>query len=463
MVQMEKRETIGIDLISILINGQTATNNNYLEMQAYYEGIHSILDRKVTDTNQPNNKLVNNFPGYIVDVSLGYFMGKPVAYNSLNDALMEALQDILDTNDEADENIELAKKAGIKGTAYELLYMDEDSNIRFGVSNPENIILVYDNSINPEPQFALRYYLVLDPLKPTAIESATMYVELYTTEKIYYYERKGSTGALLFTKEEAHQFGGVPVVEFPNNDERCGDFEKVLSLIDAYDLNQSNSANTFEYNDDAILKIKNMSGTNSDDLAKMKKQKAVLVEADGDVDWITKAMNDVAVENFKSRLQKDIHRFSNTPNLTDESFAGNLTGIALEFKLWGLEQNASQKERKFKRALQKRFELILNVLRVKSKEYDWRDINIIFTRNMPMNVPDLVEMVVKLKGIISDKTLFALLPFVEDPDEEIKLMAQDFDLDDDETDTKTDETEPEEEVVDPEAIEEEQIPNDQEA
>jgi len=187
----------------------------------------------------------------------------------------------------------------------------------------------------------------------------------------------------------------------------------------------------------------------------MKKKRAVMVEADGDVGWVVKTENDTANENYKNRLQKDIHRFSNTPNLTDEAFAGNLSGVALQFKLWGLEQNASQKERKFKRALQRRLELIMNVLGIKGKDFDWRDINIVFTRNMPMNVPDIVDMVVKLKGIISDKTLFSLLPFVEDPDEEIEMMDQSIDLDEIDLSEDDEEEEPGEEVMETEAEDEE--------
>ena len=147
------------------------------------------------------------------------------------------------------------------------------------------------------------------------------------------------------------------------------------------------------------------------------------MDGDGDASWLTKTMQDTATENYKTRLQTDIHRFSMTPNLTDENFAGNLSGVALEFKLWGLEQLAVYKERKFKRALQRRIELLCNFLKLKTdKEDDWRTININFTRNIPMNIPDVVDMVVKLNGILSQQTLLARLPFIDDPAKELEQI-----------------------------------------
>jgi SPP1 family phage portal protein len=73
----------------------------YKHLQAYYEGRHDILNKTVSDESKPNNKLVNDYPGYIVDLITGYFMGKPVAYSSKsgNDAYLQALQDIFDYND----------------------------------------------------------------------------------------------------------------------------------------------------------------------------------------------------------------------------------------------------------------------------------------------------------------------------------------------------------------------------
>ena len=434
-------ELSGKDIAKI-IKDRDATNNRYITLKNYYKAYHAVLDRRITDPARPNNKLVNNFPGYITDVNVGYFMGKPVTYAPVEGAekVKEEIQNVFDYNDEQAENAQLAKTASIKGTAYELLYVDEDANARFNIVEPDNMILVYDDKITPSPLYALRYQ----------IKDKMTYAELYTKEEIIQFEGEGDE--LNEVGRDSHPFLEVPVVEYPNNDEAQGDFEKVLTLVDGYDKSQSDTANDFEYFADAYLKIKNMSGTNGDDVADMKAKRVILVEGDGDADWLTKTIQDTAMENYKTRLQTDIHTFSMTPNLTDESFAGNLSGIALQFKLWGLEQVASQKERKFKRALQRRIELLCNFLGFKNKEIDWRSLDITFTRNIPMNLTDAVKTVVDLNGILSQETLLAQLPFISDPTKEMERIKaeqiEDVDLDepigDDEAIELTDEGTPEE-------------------
>lgn len=386
----------------------------YTTLQQYYEGQHSILQRKMSSASSPNNKLVNNFPGYIADVNTGYFMGKPVTYSAEEekgaDQLKKDIQDIFNNNDEQAENAKLAKIASIKGKAYELLWMDEESAPKFAAVDPENMILVYDDKIIPTPLYGIRFKVV----------DKKTYAELYTRDTITQFEGEGEE--LLQVGDAAHPFLEVPIVEYLNNDEGIGDFENVLQLIDAYDKSQSDSANDFEYFADAYLKIKNMSATTGENVSEMKKNRVILVDEDGDADWLTKNIQDTAMENYKNRLQADIHRFSMTPNLTDEAFAGNLSGIALEFKLWGLEQSAAQKERKFKKGLQRRIKLLCNFLGLHDKNYDWRSIVITFSRNVPQQLSDAVKAVVDLNGIVSRETLLALLPFIEDAKKEMERI-----------------------------------------
>jgi SPP1 family phage portal protein len=138
---------------------------------------------------------------------------------------------------------------------------------------------------------------------------------------------------LNFVEENTHVFGDIPVVEYKNNDEKIGDYEN------------------------------------------------------GQADWLTKNINDNHVENLLERVKKDIHKFSKPPALTDEHFSSNLSGVAIRFKLWGLEQDTVNKERKFKKGLQRRFELISSVIGIlDGKSFDYRDIKISFTRNIPTNI-----------------------------------------------------------------------------
>lgn len=396
--------------------------SRYKKLMSYYRGEHpGILTRPRLPASKPDNRIISNFPGYIIDVNLGYFMGVPVKYSSKTEDMkfIELLKNIFEYNDEHDENVELAKAMGIKGHAFELMYLDEDKQIRFDVVDPDGMILVYDSFITPNPLYAVRFWEEETP----DLTSKIFNVELYTADMIYRYSGTGIHN-LTLVEELPHPFGDVPVIEYFNNDERQGDFEKVIALIDAYDYSQSDTANDFEYFSDAYLKIRGMMGTDQETISEMKQNRVILVSGEGDADWLIKQINDAAIENYKTRLEKDIHKLSKVPNLTDEAFAGNLSGVALRYKLWGLEQNTAQKERKFKRGLQRRIELITNYYKAFDEFYDWRDIEITFTRNIPENIIDVMQVIINSKGIISDETIISHHPWVSDVTVELEKIER---------------------------------------
>ena len=156
----------------------------------------------------------------------------------------------------------------------------------------------------------------------------------------------------------------------------------------------------------------------------MKRERAVILEDGGDVGWILKTVDDTALENYKNRLREDIHLGANVPNMTDEAFGGNLSGVAVSYKLWGLEQICAIKERKFKRALQRRIELITHVLNLLGHNYDYRDLDMQFRRNKPQNILEQSQIIGNLSSMLPKETLLQLLPFVDNPKEELEKLEE---------------------------------------
>lgn len=408
------------EVVKKLINKHDT--KRYEMLQRYYEGKNdAISNRTKKDATKPNNKIINGYPSYIIDIIQGYFIGKPVTYSSMNENLVKELQDIFNYNDEQDENSELAKMAGIKGKAYEIVYIDENANLRFNEIDADNIIMVYDTKINPDVNFAIRYY----KSKNLITDRDELYAEVYTKDGIQYYKEENNTLILQDIKE--HYFGQVPVIEFLNNDEAIGDFERVISLIDAYDKSQSDTANDFEEFTDAFLCLVNLSGTEDEDIQKLKEDKVLLLDEKGQAEWLIKDINDAALENYKNRLKQDIHKFSKTPDMSDVNFSSNASGVAMAYKLLALEQVMATKERKFKRALQARLELIVTFLNCKGGNYDWRDVDITFTRNKPINVKEEVETAQMLKGFTSNSTALSQLPMIDDVSMELEKIEAEKD------------------------------------
>lgn len=401
------------------------------KLKDYYLGKHDILTREDKKDTAPDNRLVNAFPKYITDMHVGYFVGQPILYSANDlkseedDALLEKLMEIYKYNDEQEENLELAKMCSIMGKAYELMWVDDDANVRFNYIDPTEMFVIYDMSIEKKILYAVRFYEYDD----AGIN--TRYVEVYDKKTVRYYE---GVGGLKLAKETPHYYGDVPVILYENNKEQQGDFEPAMTLIDSYDLSASNTLNDMEQFTDAYLVLVNMLGTDDEDVKKLRDDRVLLIDDNGDAKWLIKDVNDAWVENYKNRTQRDIHKFSYTPDMTDENFGSNLSGVSLSYKLLAMEQLRSNKERKFKKGLQRRIELICNFLKITNKELTYTGIDMQFNNTLPTNVLEMAQIVSTLLPVLSKETLIEQLPFVENAKEEMEKKEAEEDYTEDYSD-----------------------------
>ena len=108
--------------------------------------------------------------------------------------------------------------------------------------------------------------------------------------------------------------------------------------------------------------------------------------------------------------------FAMTPNISDEKFASNLSGVAISYKLNSLESKTAVKERHFAQSLKKRVALICNSLKRDGLELDANLVYPTFTRNIPQNLMELVQTAVQLQGVVPNEELLSILPFIDDVD-----------------------------------------------
>ena len=414
-IRIDKDTMINSSVVKWIIDKHQSEKSRISELRRYYNNNNSsIMNREYNDPNKPSNRLAHPFASYITNMAVGYFLGNPIAYNSENKDLLQRLNDVFKYNDEADNNTTLAKYSSIGGYAVELLYIDEDSKPRFTPLPGDEVAIVYDNTLEEKILCAIRYF----EEEIVGEDKTKTIINVYTTDTIQVYEFIDDEMKLI--EEQPHYFQGVPVAVYLNNDEMYGDFEKVKSLIDAYDQAQSDTANDFEYFTNALLVI---SGILVEDENLNFKDNRVLnfTGSEGKAEYLIKNINDSALENFKNRLVEDIHKFSQIPSLTDEQFAGNVSGEAMKYKLMGLENIIGVKEAKFKKGLMRRIELLCNFLNVATNDLMlYTDIQPVFTRNKPQNDTELANMVKGLYGIVSDETLLSILPFIENSKDEIE-------------------------------------------
>ena len=427
-VQTTKETLDESDISALLMRHTQHFLPRVQKLKNYYEGKHDILMKEQRANSAPNNMIVANYCEYIANMSTGFFIGQPVAYSSVSGdtEAVKALQEVLRYNDEAEGNLQLAGESSVTGAAYEVLYLDADAEIRFCSIPAEQMILVTDSTLEENLVTAIRRYRVLG-LDGSSYRD---YVDVYDAQTVTSYDY--DAGKITRRGEpRPHYFDGVPVIEYPNNEARRGDFEGVMTLVDAYNKAQSLTLDDMEDFTDAYLVLKGMGGMNGEDAAELRRNKMMTLDEGGSAEWLIKNLNDTYIENIKTRLQNDIHKFSAIPDMSDDAFAGNTSGVAIKYKLIGLEQIRSRKERCFKKGLQRRIELIADMLRTKSKaDIDFRDIEITFTANIPANNQEQADIVKALYGLVSQKRLLSLLPFVTDPAEELEELRREQELGD---------------------------------
>lgn len=385
----------------------------------YYDGIQNILTKSYSDPSKPCNKTVINYCKNITDSYCGY-LATPghIAYNSQND--IEEIMDVLRYNDYQSEDSDLLLDALTYGVANELMYIDDEGKTRFKLIDPTLSFGVFDGSLSADLLYFVRMYKVED----WETEDETWAVDLYTDKVVKHYTMKGMLSTPVFVNEEAHYFGQCPANIFVMPDEKSI-FDCILSEQDS--VNELLSAEIDDYAAfcDAYLVLEDCE-LEDDEVKKMKTNRVLQLPQGAKAYWLTKAASDAQVENILKRLHDSIYRTAQCPDFSSETFIGGVSsGIAIQYRLTGMETRAGKIEAEMKKALQRRVEILCGMAALKLGEEVFRDIEITFTRNIPADEAALINMINSLKGTVSDETLLAQLPFIDDVEAELeKVKAQ---------------------------------------
>lgn len=382
----------------------------------YYDGRQAILRRKQTDETKPCNRIVTNFCSQITDNYLGYLVGKDVTYTSLED--ISALMDILAYNDSRTEDNELLKQALIFGRAFELCYVDEDGQQRFRILDSRETFAIYENNLNEDLLAVVRYY----PIDAFDLSKGFI-VDIYFEKEIVHYKAGAGFISLELIGSETHFYNQVPVSVLSLNQEEESVFGKVISLQDTYNTVLSTATDSYEAFSDYYMVVKG-ERVEVEDLVNMKQNRVINLDStDGEVGFISPAQIATDTSTRLKDIEEQIHKVSNSPDFADDAF-GTSSGIAMQYKLLGFENTAGAIAANMTKTLQKRLELLCEILSKVNGDAMWRDVEITFTRNLPFDYATMAQLITNLKGTVSDKTLLSLLPFVSDVDKELEMVKE---------------------------------------
>lgn len=382
----------------------------------YYDGIQLILRKSYADENKPCSRTVVNYCKNIVDSYAGY-LATPgfISYQSEND--IEEIMNVLRYNDYQTEDNEFLNDALIYGVAAELMYLDANSQVRFRIINPTTCFGIYDDSLTGDLMYFVRMYKVNE-----WDETDTYNVDVYSDYDIKHYHMNGFNGNVTFLGQEEHHFAQCPANIFYLPDEKSI-FECIEGLQDSANELLSSEIDEFSAFADAYLVLEGVDA-DTDDVAQLKENKVICLPEGAKASYLTKNANDTQVENILKRIQDSIYRIAQCPDFSSETFVGGVSsGIAIKYRLTGMENRAGIIEGKMRKALQRRIEIICGIATLKLGEEVFRDIEIEFKRNVPEDITSTINMINSLKGSVSDATLLAQLPFISDVNAEVEAVA----------------------------------------
>ncbi len=393
------------------------------KLSDYYDGDQKIKSRKKDNESAPNNKLLVNHAKYVVDMNVGFMVGNPISYTGADQTDISTILDEYDRLDIVSHDTELEKDLSTFGIGYELIYLKGEAELSIKCIDPRGIFLVTDDTIDKNPLFAVHYQPVFN------LQGGISHyvVKYYGEDRILTYKTESrGFGSYQLVKALPHYFGRVPVIEYRNNEEKQGDFEQAISLIDAYNLLQSDRLNDKEAFVDAILFIQGFVLADGDG-AKLQEEKILQSSASKNetaASYLTKALDESSVTLLRDALLDDIHKVTYVPNMNDEKFAGNVSGEAMKYKLFGLLQLMSVKSRYMIKGLRQRLEIFSTVLGYTGSQVDVTGAKIKLKPNLPINTSDIINQIVAAynAGILPLKVLLSWLPDIDDVDEVIEQL-----------------------------------------
>ena len=381
-----------------------------------YESDHDIMHEPAKPAYKPDNRIVVNFPKYIVDTINGFFIGNPIKITTDDEAVSDYVEYLDQYNDQDDNNAELSKLCDIFGNGFEVYYTDENAEQCITYCSPVEAFMIYDDSIVERPKYFVRRWKDREDHE---------YGEI--ADKLG--KRKFKvTGGLQWIDEDwkEHHYTDVPATEYIENAERQGAFEPVMSVVNAYNKAISEKANDVDYFADAYMKIL---GAALDDAGIKHIRDNRVINFEGDdagkivVEFMAKPEGDTTQENLLERLERLIFQISMVANISDENF-GSSSGIALKYKLQAMSNLAKTKERKFVSGMNRRYKLLFSHPASKVPADAWMGLKYQFTPNIPANLLEEAQIAAQMEGVVSQETQLKVLSIVDNVQEEMERIEE---------------------------------------
>lgn len=377
----------------------------YNKAYEYYKGnTDAMLNYKMI-TKRSNNKAGTNFLKKFIKEEVSYSVGNDITYiskSSNTDMINNIYYNLAHWKEDHDST--LAKNMLLYGTAYEIYYIsNKELNAR--IVSPRNGFAIKDNTDNL--LYFVHCYILNDK----------EYIDIYDNKCIYHLD-----GQFNQIKDPTpHIFGIVPVGIAELSEEGIKDtlFNDIKGLQDSYETNLSDISNEISDFRTAYLK---MTGCQIDkEQAEQMKQMGIIniKDSSGDASWLIKNINDSFIQNTLSTIEDKMYQLTSHIN-HNEAMQSNVSGVALRSRLISLEEKCKLNQRALTNCIKTRIKVLFIYLKVMfNKNYDYRDIKVKFTPNIPQDDLTTAQIISQLGDKLSLETGLSQLSFIENSKNEI--------------------------------------------
>lgn len=387
--------------------------DNDIESRKFY--FYDIKEEQKTDKYRSNVKISNNFFATIVDQLTSYCFSKDIIIDDFPTLKIDINEDISDVAEEACQ----------KAVGWTYIYVDENGELKTKVMNSEQIIEIRDGTLNNLLVYVIRLYSV----------NEVKFAEVWDDINVTTYELKKDKGYELIEQrthlDNNESWNMIPFIPFYYNRYETTALKPIKGLIDAYDYTISDFANNFIDFQEIIYFVKNYAENVSTPQAAteimnwLKKYKIINVKEDGDIDILRQEVPYQARGEFLQILKKLIFTFGQGVDI-DDLKGSSLTNVVVKahFALLDMKSNKFIKQSK---------KYIKEMLKIDNR---WNELKSqptseltkakqTYNKSIIINETEIIEGNVKSDGIISRKTNISNHPWVDDVEEELKLIDED--------------------------------------
>ena len=363
-------------------------------LQEYERGVQPILNRIKEVRPEINNKIVENHAAEITAFKVGYVFGSPITFvqrasvdiggnnGEEDDKKLAILNEMMFEEGKSAQDQVLGKDISVCGVGYRIVL---PKKVKDGVSafsilrlNPRNAFVIKLNDIYKKPIVGVSYVQLSDE---------SYRVGAYTANE--YFELEGNDlSSLKVVKTDANRIGVQPIIEYKNDDDRMGCFERVISLLDALNEATSDRLNGLAQFVQSILWMNNCE-IDSEQMEQMKDKLGLLTKSEpgnpASVEYLTATLDQAQTQTLIDYLYEQVLQIAGVPG-REQSTGGNTGQAIMLSNGWQIaETHARSVEQTFAESEREMLKVVLRILSLTETgevaELKLSDIDVKFSRN----------------------------------------------------------------------------------